>query len=54
MVYTPLALEKPQIRILILFPGNSDDQIKCELNPVYLDEKPYYEVGFTNVAWPVY
>lgn len=42
-VYTPLSVQRREIRVALLLPGRWSDGISCELSIVSLDENPVYE-----------
>lgn len=42
-VYTPLSVERREIRVALLHPGRWSDEVSCELSTVSLDDGPVYE-----------
>jgi hypothetical protein len=41
-MYSPLDIERNEIRIMILEPGKWDDEINCSLKVVSLNDNPEY------------
>jgi hypothetical protein len=42
-VYSPLDLEKEEIRLVLLYPGRGEEAVRCELRHVSLRNSPPYE-----------